>query len=113
MILKGCRWRPADRSAGSRVAGKNEVHRRLQTDPFTEQPRMVFFSNCTQVIADLPTLPIDKTNPEDINTKVQNDHTYDALRYGVMSRPRSGSIFDYNPNSSNRGMKIADETFGY
>lgn len=113
MILKGCRWRPADRSAGSRVAGKNEVHRRLQIDPFTEQPRMVFFNNCTQIISDLPTLPVDKTNPEDINTKVQNDHTYDALRYGVMSRPRSGSIFDYNPSSSNRGMKIADETFGY
>lgn len=113
MILRGCRWRPADRSAGSRVAGKNEVHRRLQIDQFTEQPRMVFFNTCTQIIADLPTLPLDKTNPEDINTKVQNDHTYDALRYGVMSRPRSGSVFDYNPSSSNRGMKIADETFGY
>ena len=113
MILKGCRWRPADRSAGSRVAGKNEIHRRLQIDPFTEKPRMVFFNNCVQTIADLPTLPLDKTNPEDINTKVQNDHTYDALRYGVMSRPRSASIFDYNPNSLNRGMRVADETFGY
>ena len=25
MIMKGCRWRPSDRSKGSRVAGKNEV----------------------------------------------------------------------------------------
>jgi hypothetical protein len=24
MIMEGCRWRPSDRSAGSRVAGKNE-----------------------------------------------------------------------------------------
>ena len=31
MIIKGCRWRPSDRSAGSRVAGKNEIHRRLQS----------------------------------------------------------------------------------
>ena len=112
MIMKGCRWRPADRSAGSRVAGKNEVHRRLQIDAMTEQPRMVFFNTCTQLISDLPTLPIDKTNHEDINTKVSNDHTYDALRYGIMSRPRSG-LFDYDPMSYNSGMKISDNTFGY
>ena len=40
MIMRGCRWRPSDRSKGSRVAGKNEVHRRLQVDEFTEEPRM-------------------------------------------------------------------------
>jgi hypothetical protein len=112
MIMKGCRWRPADRSAGSRVAGKNEVHRRLQVDSFTGAPRMVFFNTCIQIIADLPTLPIDKTNPEDINTKVSNDHSYDALRYGLMSRPRSG-LFDYNPIASSSGMRVADEQFGY
>jgi hypothetical protein len=112
MIMKGCRWRPADRSAGSRVAGKNEIHRRLQVDQYTEEPRMVFFNTCTQIIADLPTLPIDKTNNEDINTKVSNDHTYDALRYGVMSRPRSG-LFDFDPASQSSGMKIADPVFGY
>jgi len=112
MIMKGCRWRPADRSAGSRVAGKNEVHRRLQVDGFTGAPRMVFFNTCVQIIADLPTLPIDKTNPEDINTKVSNDHSYDALRYGLMSRPRSG-LFDYNPMHSTSGMRVADEQFGY
>ena len=36
MNMKGCRWRPSDRSRGSRVAGKNEIHRRLQVDEFTE-----------------------------------------------------------------------------
>ena len=112
MIMKGCRWRPADRSAGSRVAGKNEIHRRLQIDQYTEAPRMVFFNNCIQIIADLPTLPIDKTNTEDINTKVSNDHTYDALRYGAMSRPRSG-LFDFDPSSQSSGMKVVDPVFGY
>jgi len=112
MIMKGCRWRPADRSAGSRIAGKNEVHRRLQIDPFTEAPRMTIFSSCTQLIADLPSLPIDKTNTEDVDTKVKNDHTYDALRYGLMSRPRSSSIFDYNPQSQ-RVYQPTDKTFGY
>jgi hypothetical protein len=112
MIMKGCRWRPADRSAGSRVAGKNEVHRRLQVDSVTEAPRIVFFNTCTHIISDLPTLPLDKTNTEDINTKVSNDHAYDALRYGLMSRPRSG-LFDYNPLTQKSGMKVACSTFGY
>jgi hypothetical protein len=58
MIGRGCRWRPADRSKGSRVAGKNEIHRRLQVDQYTEAPRIVFFNTCVQIIADLPTLPI-------------------------------------------------------
>lgn len=112
MILEGCRWRPSDRSAGSRVSGKNELHRRLQLDPFTEEPRMVITSNCTNIIAQLPILPLDKKNPEDIDTHAE-DHLYDALRYGIMSRPRS-SLWDYDPLASrDSGMQIADATFGY
>ena len=111
MIQAGCRWRPADRSAGSRIAGKNEIHRRLQVDPFTEEPRLVITSNCTNLIAQLPILPLDKNNPDDIDTKSQ-DHFYDSLRYGVMSRPRS-SLFDYNPLSQRSGPAIADNVFGY
>lgn len=113
MIVRGCRWRPADRSAGSRVAGKNEIHRRLQIDEFTESPRMVIFNNCTQLISDLPTIPLDKKNPEDIDTNVKNDHTYDALRYGVMSRPRSKNLFDYDPSAMKRGLTVSDSVFGY
>jgi hypothetical protein len=114
MIMEGCRWRPSDRSAGSRVAGKNEIHRRLQVDSFTEEPRMVFMDNCTNLIAQLPVLPLDKNNPEDIDTKVSYDHIYDALRYGVMSRPRSGGLFDYDPASSRTAhQRIADPIFGY
>lgn len=111
MIMEGCRWRPSDRSAGSRIAGKNEIHRRLQVDPFTEEPRLVITSNCTNLIAQLPILPLDKSNPEDIDTKAE-DHLYDSLRYGIMSRPRS-SLFDYNPTHQRSGPAIADSTFGY
>lgn len=111
MIRKGCRWRPSDRSAGSRVAGKNEIHRRLQVDEFTEEPRMVIFNTCKNLIAQLPSLPLDKNNPEDVDTKSE-DHLYDALRYGLMSRPRS-SLFDYDPTMGTRGYKPADNTFGY
>ena len=112
MVQKGCRWRPSDRSKGSRVAGKNEIHRRLQVDEFTEQPRLVFFNTCTNIIAQLPALPIDKRNPEDIDTHAE-DHLYDALRYGIMSRPRF-SVFDFNTNNGpTNSMRIADTTFGY
>ena len=112
MVNRGCRWRPSDRSKGSRVAGKNEIHRRLQVDEFTEEPRLVFFSNCTNMVAQLPSIPLDKKNPEDIDTHSE-DHLYDALRYGIMSRPRF-SIFDYDPRGApSMGMRVADSTFGY
>ena len=111
MIVRGCRWRPSDRSRGSRVAGKNEIHRRLQIDEFTEEPRIVFFNTCTNIISQLPALPLDKNNSEDVDTNSE-DHLYDALRYGVMTRPRS-NLFDYNPETQRTGFQTADATFGY
>jgi len=111
MIRKGCRWRPSDRSAGSRVAGKNEIHRRLQVDDFTEEPRMVIFNTCKALIEQLPGLPLDKNNPEDVDTKSE-DHLYDALRYGLMSRPKTG-LFDYDNWAGKKQYQPADNTFGY
>ena len=111
MIIKGCRWRPADRSKGSRVAGKNEIHRRLQIDDFTEEPRLVIFDNCKHLISQLPSIPLDKRNPEDVDTHSE-DHLYDALRYGVQTRPRS-NVFDFDPTSQRTGFQASDPTFGY
>jgi hypothetical protein len=111
MIARGCRWRPSDRSKGSRVSGKNEVHRRLQVDDFTDEPRMQVFNNCVATIAQLPTIPLDKANPEDVDTRYAHDHIYDALRYGLMSRPRS-DLFDFDPNY-NTDFRPSDSTFGY
>lgn len=112
MNMKGCRWRPSDRSRGSRVSGKNEIHRRLQVDEFTGEPRLVTFSTCTNFIAQLPSIPLDKKNPEDVDTNAE-DHLYDALRYGIMTRPRS-SLWDYDPSTSKRsGFQMADSKFGY
>jgi hypothetical protein len=113
MVVKGCRWRPSDRSKGTRVSGKNELHRRLQVDDFTEEPRMIIFNNCSNLISQFPIIPLDKKNPEDIDTNYAHDHLYDALRYGVMSRPRHG-VFDYDPATARSNtMAIADSTFGY
>lgn len=111
MNMKGCRWRPSDRSRGSRVAGKNEIHRRLQIDEYTEKPRMVIFSTCTHTLAQLPTIPLDKRNPEDVDTNAE-DHLYDAIRYGVMTRPRS-NLWDFNPATQRTGFQASDPSFGY
>ncbi len=111
MIMRGCRWRPSDRSAGSRIAGKNELHRRLQVDEFTGEPRLVFFNTCTNILSELPILPLDRNNPEDVDTRA-NDHGYDALRYGIMSRPRS-SNWDYSPDTDFGGFTPSDSQFGY
>lgn len=115
MIQAGCRWRPADRAKGSRVAGKNEIHRRLQVDPVTNLPGLIFFSNCTNLIAQFPSIPLDSKNPEDVDTKSE-DHLYDALRYGVMSRPLPRSIFDdwhTGKTQPASGWQPADPVFGY
>lgn len=111
MILKGCRWRPADRSRGSRIAGKNEIHRRLQVDEYTGEPRMVIFHTCRNLISQLPSIPLSKTNPEDVDTHSE-DHLYDALRYGVMSRPNTG-MFDNGTDYGNYDTQISDLVFGY
>lgn len=108
--MSACRWRPSDRSKGSRIAGKNHIHKRLQVDEFTGSPGIVFFDTCVNTIAQLPVIPLDPNNPEDVDTKSE-DHIYDALRYGVSSRPVS-SIFDYNPDH-HRGFTMADSVFGY
>jgi hypothetical protein len=110
MMARGCRWRPSDRSKGSRIAGKNELHRRLQVDQFTDNPRIIFFSTCVNTVAQIPILPLDKDNPEDVDTRAE-DHLYDALRYGIMSRPRS-SIFDAFSNNKDTYQPF-DVVFGY
>ena len=107
---EGCRFRPSDRSPGSRVAGKIEMHKRLQIDEETEEPKLIILSNCRNLISQLPALPLDKRNPEDVDTKSE-DHLYDALRYMVMSRPMNKfSAWEHIPKQR---WKPSDNMFGY
>ena len=48
MIAMGCRWRPSDRSNGSRVAGKNRLHELLKVDEHTELPGIQFFNTAVK-----------------------------------------------------------------
>ena len=107
---EGCRFRPSDRSPGSRISGKIEIHKRLMVDEDTEEPRLRIFENCPNLIRQLSSLPLDKNNPEDVDTKAE-DHAYDALRYMVSSRPTNiRTAFENTPKST---WRPSDNRFGY
>ena len=113
MVQEGCRWRPSDRSPRSRVAGKLELHKRLKLNEDTGFPTLFIFDNCINLIRTLPMLPIDKNNPEDVDTHAE-DHAYDALRYGCMSRPVhpvSQKFHDFGVGQTKD--VVADKVFGY
>lgn len=95
MRTAGTNWRPADKSKGSRVAGKNRIHQMLQVIG-EEKPQLLFFDNCLQTIKMMAGIPIDDSNAEDVDTDSPLDHQYDALRYVIMSRPHP-SYFVWNP----------------
>jgi hypothetical protein len=112
MIANGCRWRPSDRGSGSRISGKNRLHELLKVDEYSGVPGIVFFNTCRQVIADLPMIPSDPDGGDDIDVRYKSDHTYDALRYGIMSRPKSRSNLDWGTQPISR-FHPADSVFGY
>jgi len=112
MIREGCKWRPSDRSPRSRVAGKLELHKLLSKDPDTGQPKLKIFSNCTNLVRTMPMLPVDKNNPEDVDTHAE-DHAYDALRYGVMSRSVHPKSYEANRYTEKEKFTPADRVFGY
>ena len=113
MILEGCRWRPSDRSPRSRIAGKLEIHKRLKLDENTGYPSLFVLDNCVNLIRTLPMLPTDKNNPEDVDTNAE-DHAYDALRYGCMSRPVHPIKQDFiNKTNEPKHITPVDRVFGY
>lgn len=75
--IEGVPWVAAD---NDRIQGKMQVHLRLK------EQKIKIFSNCVHLIRTLPALCYDKNKVEDVDTKLE-DHAYDSLRYGLMSRP--------------------------
>ena len=113
MIQTGCKWRPSDRTPRSRISGKLEIHKRLKpSENAKKEPGLRIFSTCRNLIRTLPILPLDDTNPEDINTNVE-DHAYDALRYGCMSRPMHTSYAQRFRSPTRPQYNPVDRVFGY
>ena len=113
MIRRGVRWIPADRD---RIAGKIAIHRKLQIDSVSLKPRLTIFKTCTNLIRTLPTLPLSKQNPEDVDTKA-DDHAYDALRYMIMTRHTGARDYIQEAREAKEKdekiNRIADTMFGY
>lgn len=77
------------RANNDRVVGWNEVREFLK--PIVKDSKIVaklrVFKTCEQLIRTLPSLIYDKFKVEDLDSD-GDDHLADALRYGVMSRPK-------------------------
>ena len=81
---RGCKWRPSDRSRGSRVAGKNELHRRLQSMNTPMSHALLYLITAQALYLNF-LVSFGRKNSEDVDTNSM-DHMYDALRYGVMTQ---------------------------
>ena len=109
LMLKGHKLRRADKN---RVAGKVQLHEYLRPDERTGRPRLQIFNTCTNLIKELQSLPLSKSNPEDVDTH-SPDHAYDALRYLIMSRPRLDHPHDRMLRIKQDIYQPIDSTFGY
>lgn len=92
MAAKGIKWKPSDKSPGSRVNGLELVRGRLKESAkdHPEGPGLYIMDHCIKIIAHLPVLPRDENKTDDIDTKAE-DHDYDVLRYRVLSKRKAAS----------------------
>lgn len=109
LIQGGHKLRPADKN---RIAGKIQIHEHLKVKD-SGRPRMQIFNTCPNLINELQGIPLDKNNPEDVDTHAQ-DHAYDALRYLIMSRPRvNDALSQIRSFQREQHFQPFDSTFGY
>jgi hypothetical protein len=82
MADAGVEWVRSNKSAGSRVAGWEELRRRLKAahDQPMESPGLFVFDTCRDFIRTIPVLPRDPRNQDDVDTKAE-DHIADETRY--------------------------------
>lgn len=80
----GIYFTPGD---NQRIPGWMQVHYRMQFDE-NGYARMYAFNNCKAFIRTMPLMMYSETQPEDLNTKLE-DHCPDEVRYMCMSRPIS------------------------
>ncbi|NLL63980.1 MAG: PBSX family phage terminase large subunit [Ruminococcaceae bacterium] len=74
-----------EKGDNKRIAGKMQVHYRLQFDT-NGIPMLYVFDTCKDFIRTIPELIYSTTNPEDVDTN-QEDHIYDETRYICQMNP--------------------------
>lgn len=90
-------------SSKGRMEGANAFKQRLignELQDGTYKPAIKFFSTCIHCIRTIPMIGHDKHKPELPDTDSE-DHAYDAVAYGCMSRP-------YIPVKKDSGRRIRD-----
>ena len=109
LIRAGHKLRRADKN---RIQGKIQIHEYLKVQQ-SGRPRLQIFNTCPNLIRELQSIPLDKSNPEDVDTHAP-DHAYDALRYLIMSRPRMQDSFSRIRNLHlEQAYTPTDSEFGY
>ena len=109
LVMQGHKLRRADKN---RIQGKIQIHEYLRLQA-SGRPKLQIFNNCPNLIRELQGIPLDKANPEDVDTKAQ-DHAYDALRYLIMSRPRvSDPLSQLRDLRTRQAYTPSDNVFGY
>ena len=109
LVRSGHKLRRADKN---RIQGKIQIHEYLKVQQ-SGRPRLQIFNTCPNLIRELQSIPLDKSNPEDVDTHAP-DHAYDALRYLIMSRPRMQDSFSRIRNLHlEQAYTPSDSEFGY
>ena len=104
----GHKLRRADKN---RIQGKIQIHEYLKLQP-SGRPKLQIFNTCPNLIRELQSIPLDRKNPEDVDTHAA-DHAYDALRYLIMSRPRiNDTLSQMRQFQREQHFTPFDDTFG-
>jgi hypothetical protein len=84
-VMQQVRFTKADKRPGSRERGFMVVRQMLKAalDKNSEMPWLLIHRGCSNLISQLPELPLDPQNPQDVNSAA-NDHIYDAVRYRML-----------------------------
>ena len=80
----GVDWERSNKSPGSRAVGLQLIRDRLENSVNNSGPALYFTDNCTNAISQLPILPRDPRNQDDVDTTAE-DHIYDEVRYRVLA----------------------------
>lgn len=97
MSSKGVKWTPSDKAPGTRKIGLEIMRQRIReaSKAMPESPGLWFMDHCRAAISQIPVLPRDAKNPEDVDTKSE-DHMYDAIRYRCLAIKRTASVRTLN-----------------
>lgn len=84
MADEGILWSDAKKAAGTRKWGMQLFRDRLEAAARGEGPGVYFMENCTAAISQIPVLPRDEDDPDDVDSEAE-DHTWDETRYRVLA----------------------------